>query len=545
MGEEVDIFKLIAGLGAFLFGMLQLENGLENLAGPSFRRFLRQTTSEPHASVFVGIIATALVQSSSLVNLIVLAFVGAGIIPLVNAIGVVIGSNLGTTLTGWIVATIGFKLDLQAISLPLFGLGGLGYSLLKNKWQSLSQLLIGFSLLLIGLDLMKTSVIILATQFDFQSFVDFPILFFLFVGLILTAVIQSSSATMMITLSALHAQIIPLPAAAAMIIGADLGTTSTVLLGSFQGAVSKQRVAMAQVLFNLSIDITAFIFIFPALKLITGIVGLSDPLYTLVMFHSLFNLAGVIFFIPFIKPLSRFLETSIKDDISDIRQYISEVPANVTDAALEAMKLESRRLLQMTTQYNLYSLKISKKEFVKNTSELTLEQTGSDIDHKNDYENIKRLEGEIVRYAIEVQSSNLDPEEAKHIESLLSAVRHAVYSAKSLKDIRADLNLFFEMDNKEVLIQSERLKQNVADIYSTAIGLIDKHHDFTYFSEELEVLQSQLKLFHHEFLHEIYQNRRDEISEVELSTLLNVNRELRESCEAVLKGILLAWREYD
>ena len=507
MAEEVDIFKLVAGLGVFLYGMSQLEYGLKTVAGTAFRRFLRQTTSKPFGSVFGGVIATAIVQSSSLVNLIVLAFVGAGIIPLVNAIGIVVGSNLGTTLTGWIVATLGFKLDLQAITLPLLGLGGFGFTILKNKWRALCQILIGFSLLLIGLDLMKTSVLVLATQFDFQYFSEFPTIFFLIIGLVLTAIIQSSSATMIITLSALNAEIISLPAAAAVVIGADLGTTSTVLLGSLQGVVSKRRVAIAQVLFNLTVDTAAFILIIPSLQFITNVIGLEDPLFTLVMFHSLFNLAGVLIFIPFLNPFSRFLQNWIKEDITGVRQYINQVPTNVSEAALRAMKLEARRLLQMTVRYNLHHLKISWQDLHINKDKFKNVISDADKSPSINYENIQRLEGEIVQYAIEVQRSNLESEEVKQLESSLNAVRHAVYSAKSLKDIQQDLRLFLEIENEQITTKFNHLKQNVTEIYSVAMGLVDKHHDADNFSEELRGLQSKLKLFHYEFIRNLYQTK--------------------------------------
>lgn len=542
MLEQLDFWKLIAGLGAFLFGMLQLEEGLKKLAGKTFRRFLRQSTSKPAGSVLGGMVATAIVQSSSLVGLIVLAFVGAGIIPLVNAIGIVIGANLGTTFTGWIVATVGFKFDLQAVALPLFGIGGLGYTLLKDRWQSLAQFLLGFGLLLLGLDLMKTSVGVLATQFDFQSIADFPIIVFLLLGVVLTAIIQSSSATMMITLSALYAGIIPLPAAAAIVIGGDLGTTSTVLLGSLQGAVSKRRVAMAHVLFNLTVDVIAFSLIIPLLKFITDVVGLSDPLYTLVLFHSLFNFIGIILFFPFLKPFSHFLEKRIREDVTEVRQYISEVPPNVTDAALEALKQESRRLVKMAAHINLRILKISHKNLqIKQNTENTFFISTTMLPVEKQYETIKRLEGEIVRYAMEVQSSPIEPAEAQQIERLLDAVRHAVYSAKSLKDIRADLSQFHEMDKPDLVRLFDSLSQQVTELYSVAIGLIDKHHEHEYFSEELENLQSKLKLFHHEFMHNLYQARLKDITGLELSTLMNVNREVRASCDAFLKSIARAW----
>ena len=147
------LWQALAGLGLFLFGMRQLEAALKTLAGPQFNRWIVNSTNQPVRSVTTGILATAMVQSSSLVGLITLAFVGAGIMPLVNGIGVVLGSNLGTTFTGWMVATLGFKVDMSLLVYPLLGIGGLGYGLLKGKIQATSLAVLGLALLLMSLGL--------------------------------------------------------------------------------------------------------------------------------------------------------------------------------------------------------------------------------------------------------------------------------------------------------------------------------------------------------------------------------------------------------
>ncbi len=140
-----------------------------------------------------------------------------------------------------------------------------------------------------------------------------------------------------------------------------------------------------------------------------------------------------------------------------------------------------------------------------------------------------------------MQESVLESEDAKQIERLLDASRHAVYSAKALKDIHADLQLFQEMEKPFIVEQFEKLQQHVANLYTVAIGLIDRHHDPDYFREEIDSLQSKLKLFHHEFMHKLYRSNHAEMTGLELSTLMNVNREVRASCSAFLKSIAMAW----
>ncbi|MCK4706550.1 MAG: Na/Pi cotransporter family protein, partial [Gammaproteobacteria bacterium] len=438
MNDYFDLWKLFAGLGLFLFAMNHLELALKQLAGNRFRRFLHYSTDKPIRSAFGGIIATAIVQSSSLVSLIVLAFVGAGIIPLVNAIGIVLGSNLGTTFTGWVVAILGFKLQLSTFIYPLLATGGLSYVLLKGHWKSFSQLILSLAFLLLGLDFMKDSVGTLNEFVDINVLSGYPLIVYLFIGVVITAIIQSSSASMMLTLSALYADIIPLHAAVALVIGSDLGTTSTVLLGSLQGTAAKRRLAMAHVLFNLTIDTLAFIALFPLLALIEKL-GISDPLYSLVAFHSLFNLFGITLFLPFINQFAYFLEYWIKEDEQYIEHYIQNVPENITDAALEALAKEARHLLHMVIRLNLRFLRIP----VKNVGVREPGGPGDlySLSKQDNYIAIKKLEGRIVSYALKIQLEDsvqgYDREKAEEITAkvndLISAVRSAVYSSKSLK----------------------------------------------------------------------------------------------------------------
>ncbi|NNL54200.1 MAG: Na/Pi cotransporter family protein, partial [Woeseia sp.] len=245
MNSDIDIWQLLAGLGLFLFGMHQLENALTRLAGRSFKRFLRRHTTPPIRGVLAGALSTAALQSSSVVSLIVLAFVATGIVSLAGALSIVFGANLGTTATGWIVATVGFKLDIESIALPLIAAGGAGVALARSHWRvgSLSRLVLGFGLMLLALAFMKDGVASVSGQFDPAALAGQPLIIFLLVGMLISAVVQSSSATIMLTLSALNAEILTLPAAVAVAIGGDLGTTSTSLLGAIAGSAAKKRVA--------------------------------------------------------------------------------------------------------------------------------------------------------------------------------------------------------------------------------------------------------------------------------------------------------------
>jgi len=545
MTEYFDFWKLFAGLGLFLFGMNLLESGLKSLSGKGFKKFLRQSTDKPIGSVFGGIIATTIVQSSSLVGLIVLAFVGAGIIPLVNAIGVIIGSNLGTTFTGWIVTTLGFKLNFSNYIYPLIAFSGLTYGLSKGRLRYFCLLLLGFALLLMGLDFMKESVELLAKQMDISQLAGYPLIVYLIVGVIFTAIIQSSSAAMMLTLSALYAGIISLPAAAALVIGADLGTTSTVFLGSLQGGTAKRRLAMAHILFNLSVDAIAFIFLYPILALITWL-NLTDPLYSLVAFHSLFNLFGLILFLPLIRLFAKKLEDWFPENRTQVNQYIQDVPVVVIDAAIEALEKETKHLLHMVLHLNLRYLDKKRSELKKIEKKMNIPSALIQQSVAEEYLSIKELEGEIIDYGLKIKlrdgsDNNGQSEELAHkIDNLMNAARSGVYSAKAFKDIEQDLVSFHEKDNDYFSQSFVAIKNTAITMNETISSLIGRRFEQQILEDDLVSLTENLHQFHQQTSDDIYnKNSEANLSPIELSTLLNVNKEIQTSAEALIKSLRL------
>lgn len=235
--ETFNLWKLLAGLGIFLFGISLMENSIRELAGKAFKTLIRRYTETQFSSILSGAFSTSILQSSSAVNLMVLAFVGAGIMSLHTAIGVILGANIGTTITAWIVAFFGFKISIESFALPLIAVGGLGFVVFSNsaKYLSISKLLIGFGLLFHGLDYMKTSVDQIAHIFDITMLAGHGLVIFLFAGIAFTAVMQSSSATIALILSGIYSGLLEFDAGAAMVIGANVGTTVTVMLGALGG----------------------------------------------------------------------------------------------------------------------------------------------------------------------------------------------------------------------------------------------------------------------------------------------------------------------
>lgn len=545
MDGAFDLGAILAGLGFFLLGMQQLESSLHDLAGRRLKRFIRQNTSSPLRGVLVGTTATAMLQSSSLVMLLLLAFVGAGILTLGNAIGVVFGVNLGTTITGWLVALVGFKLDLEAAAFPLIGVSALATLLLRRTepFLAFARLALALGFLLLGLGLMKDGVAAVASGANLAFLAGVRPAVFALAGLALTAVIQSSSAAMLIALSALSAGVVDVPQAAGFAVGANLGTTVTVMMGALGGTASKRRVAISHVLFNAVTAVAALILLRPLLSLIVDYAGIADPLFALVAFHSAFNLLGIALFLPVTGPFAAFLQRRFAGPPHQISRFINQVPPEVPDAAVEALELETGHLFYRVMDYNLTLLGARAGRSL--AVPYRPPGSGGSIFERADnlherYADIKELGGEILDFTLKIQEHALGPAEAARLIRLQSAVRHAVQSAKCLKDIQHNLRDFESSVSDSLTARHEALRQRMIRTYDSIQPLWSPERSASR-PAELEAMAADNRKIYEDQIQDVYQNaRRDGLDWVQISTLLNVNRELYASN----KSLISALREY-
>ena len=460
---DFDIWSFIAGLGIFLLGISQMEGGLKNLAGKSFRHFIRTQTQNPVKAILVGLSITAILQSSSVVSLMVLAFVGAGIIPLRNAIAIILGTNIGTTITGWIVASIGFKFPIDAFALPFLGIGGILITFLSSRvfFSEIGRLLVGFGALFLGLDLMKTAIDVASIEASFLGNLDLlPQLFFP-IGVIMTAVIQSSSATMAITLSALYAGVIPIEVAAAIVIGSDLGTTTTVLLGGLKGNHVKRQVAYGHVGFNVIAGTVALFLLYPLLYFVQDILSVQDPLFQLVLFHSSFNVLGVLIVLPFLGKFTRLMERMVKPKKETLSPLLTTVPTEVTEGAIEALRQEGNDLLKRVKQYRFDAFRSEDKGltqtiFAKRSSSL-LEQ----------YRKIQLKEGELISYFLRVQRNEMSEKESIHLQQIVSAIKNLTLAAKSIKGVMHTIDLLKDGEKDEELNLQRSIQEQFTLFYKS------------------------------------------------------------------------------
>jgi phosphate:Na+ symporter len=552
MMESINIWKFLAGLGIFLMGLFFLEEALKNLAGSSFKKYLKKHTKNPFKAILSGTLITAILQSSSVVTLIVLAFVGAGVMTLRNALGVIIGSNLGTTFTGWIIATLGFQLDIESFSMPFIALGGLSLLFFKHNKRlvEFGKLIMGFGLLFLGLNFMKVSVEQLAVSFNITPYVAYGPYALFAVGLVLTAIIQSSSAAMVITLSALHAGVLPIEAAAGMVIGSDLGTTITILLGGMNGTPSKKRVALSHFLFNLGTDLIALVLIHPLLYLIVQVLGIENPLLALVLFHSGFNVIGIIITFPFLGVFARFLENRFKKEDDFACSYINKVNTEVPEAAIAALRNEVKGVIECVFILHLKILQIKVDLFTFNKVRINKHKNllAAEVEYQPIYEIIKKLEGEIVPFYLEIQNEKLENEESNTLNQLIHAIRNAMMAAKGLKDIAHNVMGFEKSANDRKIALFELLKGRLNEFYLNLHHLFISKNEAIYFESLSDGILENQNIYD-QFLKETYQQiTRNELSENDISTLLNVNREVYNANRALilaLKDVLLSTQQAD
>jgi phosphate:Na+ symporter len=531
--ESFDIWKILAGIAIFLLGMNMLEEALQQVAGRPFKLFLRKHTQHKLKAIGAGAVVTALLQSSSIVNLMLLAFVGSGIIHTQNGLAMMLGSNIGTTFTSWIVATVGFEFNIESFALPVTGVAGISMMLLnkQSKWFQLSKFFFGFSLLFVGLNFMKTAVESMVQQTDLSRFNEYPIVLFLLIGLLITTLIQSSSATIALVLAALHANAIALEPAMAIVLGAEVGTTIKLLLASAKGIPAKKQVAFGNFLMNLIISLLLVFFLHPFALFINETIGVKNHVMALVVFQTLVNIISIILFYPFLNPFGRFLSARFTKN-ADETLFIHKIKPEETELVLQAMQQETTYFLQLILGYthHIFELKPAQKnipEFYKKSP-----------DEK--YEFIKHLHGDILAFYVKMQSNQMPAEDVAKFQLLISSVRNGMYAAKSLKDAWHDALLLKNSSNDKKFAYYEESRDRTLYFITTIGQLLSTEKTESETADSFITVYRAMVAGYTEELSNLYKEGTiAQLSEVEISTIINYNRELY----TAFKSLILAGKD--
>ena len=487
----LQIFTLIGALGMFLYGMNFMSAGLQKASGDKLRGILTSMTSNPLKRVLTGLGITALVQSSSATTVLVVSFVNAGLLTLVQAVGVIMGANIGTTLTAWVTA-VGFSVDISAFSVPLMILGFIFTSSKKQQYKTIGELIVGFALMFLGLSFMKSSAgtllsnkeAMMAFFSNFTAFGFWSDIIFLLAGTILTIVLQASSATMAITMLLTTSGLIDFELACAMVLGENIGTTITANMAASVGNTAAKRAALAHTLFNVFGVIWMLIIFRPFLKLV-GIVmvaiGFDNPLsvdltnpeagptllYGISMLHTLFNITNTLILIWFANTIVKIVNNLIKTPVNTEDEVfrLKYIDAGIIGAPELAAEQATKELIHFA--------KISKNGLGYVRSAITeknpdkFEETRGKLVK---YEEISdRIEYEIATFLNQVSANELSSDTA----SLIKAMYKIIGELESLGDSGEAISRIISRKN----IHKKSFSEETLKKLNSMVNLVDEAYD--------------------------------------------------------------------
>ncbi|MBP7735880.1 MAG: Na/Pi cotransporter family protein [Spirochaetes bacterium] len=335
---------IIGGIGLFILGMILMTEGMKSLAGDTLRRTLSRFTGGTVSSILSGACITAMLQSSHATIITTIGFVSSGLITFHQSLGIILGAHLGTTSTGWIVSLLGMKLKLGIVALPIVGFGAILRLLGKEKIAIAGMVMAGFGLIFFGIDVLQDGMKSLSAYIDLKDFAGTGLgnrFLLVGVGIVMTIIMQASSAAVATTMAALNTGAIDLAQGAALVIGQNIGTTITAAIAAMGATPSAKRTAIAHILFNVITGIVAFIilpFFISFIQYIIHTFGVMDNTITLAGFHSAFNLLGICIILPFLGFFSRFLTKIIPDRGPYLTRYLDNSIRNVPTVAVETVR---------------------------------------------------------------------------------------------------------------------------------------------------------------------------------------------------------------
>jgi phosphate:Na+ symporter len=524
MLDSFDEWKFLAGLGIFLFGMFMMEESIRLLAGRSFKIMIRRYTGSRIKGLISGMVSTAILQSSSAVSLMVLAFVGAGLMSLVNAIAVIIGAKVGTTFTAWIVAVLGFKFKIDAFAQPLIGIGGLGLIFLSRseRYVNVSKLCAAFGFLFLGLDFMKTSVEGLAASIDLSALPTLGLWAYVLAGIVLTAIMQSSSATIAVILTTIFSGIIDFNQGAAMVIGANVGTTVTILIASIGGIPAKKQVAISSLVFTGGTAIVALILLPILFWIVKDLFGLAgNPVLGIAAFHTLFNLMGAVIFLPALPLMARLLKRLFPEKLTVLTRYIVNTTPKVPEAAIAALRREIWHQLELSLEYIAAKYKLVPK---KRQREAEHQSSGQILGYSIHYSDLDFLHAEIFSFYAKIQEQNLDEAEARQLEAIMRSSRSIMNATKNFYDLLQEIEDIGNDDNPFMIKAYSGFKERLQEL-KTLVEKTAKTHDDPATAEVLEQFFARVEAADKAFISgcskAVAQGR---VREQEVTRLLMANR---------------------
>ncbi|WP_372756997.1 Na/Pi cotransporter family protein [Mariniflexile sp.] len=500
---------IIAGVAILLFGMIMLEEGFKVFTKGRLQNILKKATNKLYKSISIGALVTALIQSSSLVSVITISFISAGLIDLVGGMGLIFGANLGTTATTWLVASFGLKIKISALALPMLVFGIVFSFQEKIELKGIGNILAGLGFFFLGIHYMKEGFDVFKQYIDLTEYAIpgfFGALVYTVVGIVITTILQSSSATLALILTALSVGQIEYENALAISIGANVGSTVTAILGSLSANIAGKRLAGAHLIFNLVTAIVTLIFIYPLTHLVSFIAELlnilaSDYTLKLALFHTIFNILGVILMIPFIKKIETLLLKLFKertDKDIDEPKYLNQSVLEFPSAVIRSLIMESQYLYKNAVfEIVAHALNIHRDDVISDKKiKAIVKNSKADFNINVDdvyYKKVKTIYGEIIRYATTAQSE-LKLTKAQHetISEIKVANRKMIEIIKTVKELNRNIKTSLNHDNKDVMKEYDGFRNKLTRVLRT-IYLFRTEEDSLKYAEILTRLKLDAK----------------------------------------------------
>lgn len=440
--------EIAAGVAIFLFGMLSLEQGFKAFTGGVLEKVLKVSTNSQWKSVGFGIVTTTIMQSSSLVSVITISFLSAGLLELAAGIGIIFGANIGTTTGAWLVAGLGLKVKISAYAMPMLVFGVI-LLMQKSKYtKGFGYILAGLGFLFLGISYMKEGFEAFKGSFDLARFAmdGYPgLFFFALIGILATVVMQSSHATLVLIITALAVGQITYQNALALAIGANVGTTVTAVIGALSANIEGKRLAGAHLIFNLVTGVVAIIFIHQFLLAVdwtSNLVGIPADDYTLklAVFHTLFNLAGVIIMWPFVPKMVTFLETKLPSVMKPTEGalFLDNSSLDFPETAVVAIRNETFHLYDISVKVICDGISIPYNQLLESNDLQDLVKTNrkvTPLDIDEYYETkIKGISSEIIEF-ISKAAFTWELEQSKNIHWMRSANQNIIQAVKDMKHL--------------------------------------------------------------------------------------------------------------
>ncbi len=474
--SEDNIKTILAGIAIFLIGMHFMEDGFKLFSGGTLENVLKKFTSSSFKSVLTGFVTTSIVQSSSLISVIVISFLSVELISLTKAIAIVFGANLGSTTTAWIVSAFGLKLKISLYAMPMIIFGVIFRFSKSSTYVGLGNILLGLGFIFLGISYMKEGFDTLSASIDLAKYSVggyLGIFIYILIGAVSTVIIQSSSATMAIIITALAGGNILYIDALALAIGANIGTTVTAILGSLTSNQNGKRLAFGHFIFNISTGLIAVALIYILKDLVDFLslyIGIEKDNYSmkLALFHTIFNLLGMIILYPFIQIIVNLSKKFISDEKYKKPSkpiYLDKANIKIPYNAMVSIQKELHHLYDNAQKailhaISIHSTELKTKEDLDKIINTEVKKIDTDLDsfYQN---NLKLLYSEIIEFAL-LSQQNMNKEQNEYVAQLKLASNIIVKILKDTRDIQKNMNFYLNSKNEYIKKEYLEIKRELA-----------------------------------------------------------------------------------